>query len=409
MAASAPSVAGDFSAALDDPANAFDAPVPGFTGPAGVGKARLMTGFDPDGQPVFENPANYPNPLFFAWADEIADFSPAPGGASFSDPAYALGPVTGDNFDVVSLGDLTAAQIAAGDPPGTITVRLARPVRDMRGADFVVFENGLAAGPGAFFGELAYVEVSADGDQFTRFPATSLIPAAVGAYATFDPTLVRNLAGKHANAYGNSWGTPFDLAETGLAEIRYVRIVDIPGNGAFTDAAGRPIYDPWRTFGSGGFDLEAVGGISSPMTFAAWPQLLALPENRRGPADDPDGDGLPNLLEYAFAKLPWLADNTGASEIQRDAAGPTFHFRRDERATDLTLEIQAAATLGAWITIATSTGGAPFLATAGAEVAISEKSASAIGSIGVIRAVEIRENPPTAGPARFYRVKVRHP
>ena len=58
--------------------------------------------------------------------------------------------------------------------------------------------------------------------------------------------------------------------------VRYERgqtanvLVDIPGTGQFFDSTGWPIYDPSVTEGSGGFDLEAVGAISVPMTFAAW-------------------------------------------------------------------------------------------------------------------------------------------
>lgn len=405
-----PLPAGEFSAGSGDLKNAFDAPVPGFLGPDGTGNPRLQTGVDEDGNPIVENPRNYLNPLFFTWADEIADFQPAGGGEKYRDPDYALGPATGDLFDVVSLGELSAAEISAGDPPGTITVRLTKPVRDLSGADFVVFENALAGSGGQVFGELAFVEVSADGEAFVRFPATSLVPGPVGTYATFDPTLIRNLAGKHVNGNGRSWGTPFDLAETGLEEIRYVRIVDIPGNGHFTDAAGRPIYDPWITFDAGGFssagfDLEAVGAISSPVTFAEWPQLANLPPDQRGPADDPDGDGLPNLLEYAFAKLPWLADSTDSVRSARDGDGFKFHFQRDERAADLLLEIQASATMAGWTTLATSAGGGPFVAAAGADIFISETSASSIASVGVIRAVEMRENAAPAGAARFYRIK----
>lgn len=49
-----------------------------------------------------------------------------------------------------------------------------------------------------------------------------------------------------------------------LNEINFVRIVDIPGNGAFLDSENRPIFDPWPTTPAdrGGFDLEAVGIIN---------------------------------------------------------------------------------------------------------------------------------------------------
>ena len=61
-----------------------------------------------------------------------------------------------------------------------------------------------------------------------------------------------------------------------INDIRYVRLVDVPGTGDFCDEAtahlapgtepealnypqNHPIYDAWPTWGSAGFDLEAVG------------------------------------------------------------------------------------------------------------------------------------------------------
>lgn len=419
-----PALAGPYSAVMNDPGNIYDAPVPGFVGPHGIGKARILTGVDDMGDPVFQNPDNMVNPLFFGWATQATDYYRADAGSAFSDPALALGEVTGDNFDIVSLGDLSAAQITAGSLPGSITLQLALPIRNLSGADFVVFENGLVsqsnqggAGAGGLLAELAYVEVSANGTDFIRFPATSLTPSAVGAYGSLNPTNIYNLAGKHTNAYGNSWGTPFDLAQVGLQEITHVRLVDIPGNGAFHDQAGRSIYDAWLTFGSGGFDLEAVGGISTLMTFAAWPALQKLAPGQRGEADDPDGDGLPNLLEYAFARVPWLADSAGATPECRTiaAAGniyPQLSFIRDERLTDLTYEVQVSENMatGSWTTIASSTAGNPTQAVAGNFPVVTESAASPLTGIGVIRAVSVRDaQPVSANARRLFRVKISHP
>lgn len=414
-----PLLAGPYSAGLNDPANAYDAPVPGFVGPAGDGKARLYLGTDADGAPVYLNPENFVNPLFFGWAGEIADYSRSDTSLSFSDPALALGPVTGDNFDVVSLGDLTGPQISAGSPPGSITLRFAKPIRNLSGADFVVFENALVsqtntggAGIGGVFAELAYVEVSADGVNFVRFPSTSLTTTAPGGYGSIDPTNVTNLAGKHVNGSGESWGTPFDLGQLGLDEIVAIRLVDIPGNGAFQDSAGRPVFDAWLTFGSGGFDLEAIGAISTVMTFAEWPQLADLDPAQRGPADDPDADGLSNLLEYAFAGLPGTAD-AGGPRISsgHDDTGNfrEISFQRDERATDLTYEVQVSSDLQSesWQTIAISSGGSPVAASGGHTLEISETSASPIAGVDVVRRVTVRDR--EAVTKRFYRVKVSRP
>ncbi|RYD21635.1 MAG: hypothetical protein EOP88_10685 [Verrucomicrobiaceae bacterium] len=407
--------AGPYSTGLNDPANPHDAPVPGFTGPHGAGKARI-----PDGNDGFQNPGNQVNPLFFAWASDYEDYARSDSDAGFSDPSYALGPVTGDNFDVVSLGDLTAAQLnAAQNNPGRITLKFDKPIHDLSGADFVIFENAFisanntgGAGIGGVFAELAYVEVSADGVNFHRFNPASLTPSTVGAYGSLDPTNVHNLAGKHVNAYGDSWGTPFDIAQTGLSQITHIRLVDIPGRGDFKDGAENPVYDAWRTFGSGGFDLEAVGSISTLASFGEWPLLEGLVAGTRGEADDPDKDGIPNLLEYAFALDPAKADAAGTGwklQLHTDVTGTFVEvvILRDERTVDLVRDIQVSEDLVVWTTLARSTAGGSFLPQNGFSPLVTNQRAGGIASVGVIREDRIRDTRPVAGASkRFYQLKV---
>ena len=202
------------------------------------------------------------------------------------------------------------------------------------------------------------------------------------------------------NAAGECWGTPFDLAAlTGhplvigglldLNNVRHVRIVDIPGNGSFFDSAlptPHPIFDPWYTFGSGGFDLEAVGVISAAMSFDAWQDLHGLTGAQRGPQADPDGDGVPNMIECAFAMQPLVPD---AEQLPVAVSiGPDFaiSFRRDTRALNLTVEVLAASALNQpWQIIARSIGGGPLLAVNSFSPVIEDASDSHIASIGVIR------------------------
>lgn len=414
----AAAVAGPYSAALNDPSNPYDAPVPGFVGPHGDGKARLLQSGG-----TYQNPDNFVNPLFFGWADGWEDYLPAPGVAfSWQQPDQATGPVTGDNFDIVSLGDLNAAQIASGEEPGRITLTFSRPVRNKSGADFVVFENGFVSLGGAgvagqITAELAFVEVSSDGVTFARFPSRSLTPGAVGPFGTVNATNVFGLAGKHVNAYGESWGTPFDLSwlaahplvlggQVDLNAITHVRLVDIPGSGAFTDSAGAPIYDAWVTYGSGGHDLEAVGVISRDMDFDTWQDQRGLSGAARGAAADPDGDGIPNLLEYAAALLPESPDAPGALQQMGYANGRlSLTFRRDERAADLVYEVEASADLQTWQVIARSTGGGPVTGVAPHSPLISETSASPVASVGVIRRVTV-EDVVSGAARRFLRLRV---
>jgi hypothetical protein len=125
-----------------------------------------------------------------------------------------------------------------------------------------VFEN--AANPG--FLDLGFVEVSSDGATFARFDTAYLGETPVDAFGTHDTTLMGGLAGKYHQGYGG----PFDLntlankpevldGRVDLLDIRYIKIVDIPGDGSVLDSFAHPIFDPYPCVQSAGFDLDAVG------------------------------------------------------------------------------------------------------------------------------------------------------
>ena len=172
--------------------------------------------------------------------------------ANFGFPQDAIG--VPDNF-VITLGDR-----------GFATLTLPAPMYDSAGPDFAVFENSFGDG----FLELAYVEVSSDGQHYVRFPSVSLTIESpqIPTFGILDATKIHNFAGKYKIFYG----TPFDLADlqdsTGidLNAITHIRILDVggcidPGYQSF-DSEGHVINDPWPTpFNTGGFDLDAVGII----------------------------------------------------------------------------------------------------------------------------------------------------
>jgi len=119
------------------------------------------------------------------------------------------------------------------------------------------------------FLELAFVEVSSNGTDFFRFPNYSFTASPVSGFGNIDPTNIDGLAGKYRQGYG----TPFDLDQlSGIAgldvnRVQYVRLIDVVGNGSTFDSypaaygGPHPIYDPYPTSGSSGFDLDAVGVI----------------------------------------------------------------------------------------------------------------------------------------------------
>lgn len=419
-----------------------DAGVAGFSGPAGEG----VTANGSNG--------NFVNPIYFGWADSVVLYDPSdvlgPYGingigrppnyfADFGDPAKTLGEVTGNVLDIVSLGDMDTSEITAHladsvtHPLGTLTLQLASPIENLTGADFTTFENGfvnqyntsLGSVAGQITAELGYVEVSSDGINFLRFPSHYLNSAPTGTQdqLTQDASNIYNLTGKHSNAYGESWGTPFDLEDLAtdplvvngtvdLNNILYVRIVDIPGDGTFTDASGNPIYDAWVTWGSGGLDFEALGVISRPLNFAQWPQLEKIPNVAdRDPKDDPDEDGWTNLEECALAMLPWKADEAPMG-LSRTGTGGTsafdFFFVRDERLRDVTYEVWASPDMVQWDCIATSTGGQELVAEPGFSPVISETGASSTTSVGVLRQVQIRNGGNVQStPRQFYQLVIK--
>jgi len=160
---------------------------------------------------------------------------------------------------VVSLGD-----------KGVAVLEFPVPIKNGEGPDFAVFENGFNVGANQFL-ELAFVEVSSDGVKYVRFPAISKTNAytQTGSFAPIDAALLHNFAGKYVANYG----TPFDLDELkntqglDVNNITHVKIIDVIGsiNASIStkDSLHNPVNDPYPTaFGSGGFDLDAVGVIN---------------------------------------------------------------------------------------------------------------------------------------------------
>jgi len=200
-----------------------------------------------------------------SWASGVASVVRGPmdvavpglGLVSFGAPELALGLSVANSFDVVTLGD-----------GGSATLSFPHGIGDGAGDDFAVFENGFLT-VGGLFGELAFVEVSSNGVDFARFDAISLPEFAVAGFEPIDPSDYAGLAGKHAIGLG----TGFDLADLAahplvaqgrldLADVAFVRVVDVVGDGSTADADGAPVFEPYPTaFAAGGFDLEAIGVI----------------------------------------------------------------------------------------------------------------------------------------------------
>jgi hypothetical protein len=188
-----------------------------------------------------------------SWAT-TAEYAPGEDvSEEFQDESQALGPANGNPLAVVSLGR-----------GGTLTLSFGKVFRNQPGPEFAVFENGFSDN----FLELAFVEVSSDGEHFVRFPNFSETPEPVDSFGALDATNVTGLAGK----YRGGFGTPFDFADLpadpnlDLNAVNFVRLVDVVGGedseltelSISRDSMNRPIYDPFPTEIGAGFDCDGV-------------------------------------------------------------------------------------------------------------------------------------------------------
>lgn len=205
--------------------------------------------------PVVETGIDKDDAKIVAWATGHAAYTPGANvDVEWQTPEKALGAAEGTSSDIVCLGS-----------GGSIVLTFANPVKNGEGADFAVFEN-------AFNDtnlELGYVEVSSDGTKFVRFDTYYLGTEPVGAYGGHESSLIWGFAGK----FKQGLGTQFDLEDLAgktevtdstvdLDAITHIKIVDVVGDGSELDTLGNPIYDPYPTTGSAGFDLDAVGIIN---------------------------------------------------------------------------------------------------------------------------------------------------
>ena len=202
---------------------------------------------------------------FVAWATGcVAE----PGPMNISNPGLGVAGSGWPAENVIGAPEGTYGVTCLGDG-GMATVTFASPICNGEGPDFAVFENGFKSGT-QWFLEIGFCEVSSDGENFFRFPAVTYVPyeTQLGGFATMDPAMIHNFAGK----YGAFYGTPFDLDEIpddpllDKNNVTHVRIVDVVGcidpEYATYDSEGHPVNDPWPTpFASSGFDLDAVGVI----------------------------------------------------------------------------------------------------------------------------------------------------
>ena len=256
---------------------------------------------------------------FVAWAtgctvdrgpQQIDDLSL--GLVSYGADADALGKA--DNM-VVSLGD-----------GGTAVLTFDSPICNQQGPDFAVFENPFHNAPHCFL-ELAFVEVSSDGENYFCFPAVTKVPfdEQMGGFGVMDATMIHNFAGKYEVMYG----TPFDLDEMAdnllldKNKITHIRLVDVIGTinpeYATYDSEGHIVNDPWPTpFWSSGFDLDAVGVIHDLAHFDVAENEMNLVSVYPNPVKDRliiEADGFESVEVYNLVGQQVMASTTAVVDM----------------------------------------------------------------------------------------------
>jgi len=191
--------------------------------------------------------------------DAVIDFTPGAHAGFGADelPDVVLGAPRGagdrqGSTHVVSLGD-----------GGSITLRFDSPVVcNEAGPDFTIFENPFMAGA-LTFSEIAFVEVSQDGDTFIAFPFN---PETLSGSAGRAPVFSNPSNNLDPTDPAESGGDVFDLDDVGMPWIAYVRIID----------AGDSVQDPGNSVPpgtSGGFDLDAIAAVHACSREHATPTL----------------------------------------------------------------------------------------------------------------------------------------
>lgn len=183
---------------------------------------------------------------YFPYAAGVVNFEPGEGAGYGADgmPDNVLGAPNG-----AGVGQGATQGVVSLGVGGEIVLELAEPVVDGPGPDLVIFENPfwVMNDPDQVWAEFGEVAVSSDGESWKVFECDPSFE---------DQSTWRGCAGwnpvvKYSDDLepldpDRTGGDPFDIADVGADDVRFVRIRDLAKSGLGPSA---------------GFDLDAVGGI----------------------------------------------------------------------------------------------------------------------------------------------------
>ena len=156
-------------------------------------------------------------------------------------------------------------------------------------------------------------------------------------------------SGSPDGTFGEQGITTFDLPNSDLNETAE-DLVQLPDGSFLIAGAGVP-FEPGSEVGPGSYSsflakISLAGGTVST-SYAAWISSFDLAASEQGFGDDPDEDGLSNLVEYAFALAPDDAASQGTPDFVLDANGQLSTSYRNLR-PELSYLVEASDDLEDW-------------------------------------------------------------
>ncbi len=145
-------------------------------------------------------------------------------------------------------------------------------------------------------------------------------------------------------------------------------------------------------------NIQQITGPAAP--YDTWATGFGLSGTTALATADTDGDGVKNLLEYAFGTQPNATSSVFRPTVARGTAtSMDYTFTRLSTRTDLIYEVQYSTDLQTWSTGATSSAGTTTTSQGGAVQAVTETGSGTLS-------VKVRLAPTLGGRTIFVRLKV---